>query len=204
MNRRCLPLCVAILTLPLLVSAQSRVDERGVYHPTEEELVAVKRWGELLRKPSFISVRLVAIPSDRPEKPTETPPPYKVGERIHFQLMCTHFLYERLWLSETLNSDYLIRPELFRDGDLLPYSKEAQARVDRTEREPASGSAGGGWLEPRREYECVRVNLEEWYEPLGPGRYQVSVRRRFIWDGEWINSSSVIFEVKPDNPRPNP
>ncbi len=57
---------------------------------------------------------------------------------------------------------------------------------------------------PGSEYEWTRVSLEDWYEPLGPGHYQLTVRKRFAWDGDWVQSNPVIFDVQPRNPAPIP
>jgi hypothetical protein len=90
--------------------------------------------------------------------------------------------------------------ELFRDGELLAYTKEAQAYADRTENEPANGSGAGANLLPGREYPYRQVRLENWYEPLGPGHYQITVRRRFIWAGDWLQSTPCTFDILPDKP----
>jgi hypothetical protein len=41
------------------------------------------------------------------------------------------------------------------------------------------------------------INLDQWYEPLQSGRYQLVVRKRFVWDGDWVQSNPVLFDVLP-------
>lgn len=40
------------------------------------------------------------------------------------------------------------------------------------------------------------IYLDEWYEPLDPGHYQLDVKWRFLPDGGWTNVASTTFEVE--------
>lgn len=204
MCRRILGLCASILLLTVSVCAQSKIEEHEVQRPKEEELAANKRMTEALRHPALITLRLVSIPRDfsKEGEPTDTPAPYRQGDWIDFQLMISHSFSEPLLIWQELDPYYNLRPELIKDGDLVPYKKETQENVDRKERELPNGSAAPSRLPPGREYEWQRVDLEDWYKPLGPGRYQLTVRRRFTWDGDWLQSSPVIFDVLPEKQRP--
>jgi hypothetical protein len=197
MSKKCFDLCAAILGLALSVYAQGTIDEHGVYHPSEEEIAAHKRLNELLGKPTFITLRLVSIPhSFSHEKPSHTPPPYTVGDWISFQVFITQSLSENIVIWNHVWPYYEFRPELYKDGDILPYSKEAQERVDRADQQPPSGSGGPSRLDPGRELEWATVKMEDWYEPLGPGHYQLTVRKRFAGDGDWVQSNPVTFDVQ--------
>ncbi|HEY2972352.1 MAG TPA: hypothetical protein VGJ48_07560 [Pyrinomonadaceae bacterium] len=201
MNVRIFGLCISILIWAISVCAQRKIDEHGVQYPTEEELAANKRMTEVLRHPTLITLRLVSIAHEiSKEQPTDTPAPHKQRDWIDFQLMIGHSFSEPLVIWQMLDPYYDLRPELFKDGDLLPYSKQAQENADRKEKAAAEGSGAPSRLLPGREYEWQRVNLEDWYEPLGPGHYQLTVRRRFVWDGEWIQSNPVTFDVEPGKP----
>lgn len=201
MGQKFLGVCFAVLSFALTASAQGRIDERGVYQPTEEELAANKRLGELLRKPTFITLRLLSLPRDIPrEQPSDTPSPYTVGDLIGFELLITQSLLETITLTEVLDPHENTRLELFKDGDIVPYSKQAQEIVELRERRPAEGSGGGAKLEPGLERTLKWVRLEDWYKPLGQGHYQLSVSRRFAWDGGWVQSTSVTFDVQPREP----
>ena len=94
-----------------------------------------------------------------------------------------------------LDSFYDTRTELFKDGDSVPYSKEAQRHIQNVENVSPGGSAGPLTLPAGRESGALTVRLEDWYEPLGPGHYQLSVRKRFDWTGDWIQSNSLTFDV---------
>lgn len=206
MDRRTLALCVTILVCAISVCAQSRIDEQGVQRPTEEELAASKRLRELLRHPTFVTLRLVSSPRNfSNESPSDAPSPYTVGDWISFQLFVTQSLSESLFIENWLSPYYEYRPELYKDGDILPFSKTAQKGVEMADREPPSGSMVPANLASGREYQWIMVELKDWYERLGPGHYQLSVRKRFAWDGDWVQSNSVIFDVqarKPPTPIP--
>src|ERR1700738_1105470 len=196
-------LCLITIGLALSISAfaQGTVDKNGVYHPTEEELAANKRLWELLRHPTFITLRLTSNRRDVPrEEPSDSPSPYNLGDWIFFQLSITQSLPENLGLSNQLSPYYEYRPELSRDGETLPYSKEVQEGVDRAEKEPHQGSSTYATLTQGREYVWATVRMEEWYEPLEVGHYQLTVRKRFVGDGDWIQSNPVVFDVQARKP----
>src|SRR5437667_321946 len=137
MRKKFLSICAVIFASSLTVLAQGTIDQNGVYHPTEEELAANKRLQELLRHPTFITLRLLSNPRDVPrENPTDTPAPYKVKDWIGFQLLITQNSSEEIRLTNYRSLCYEYRPELIRDGDILPYTKEANERCERAERGP--------------------------------------------------------------------
>lgn len=188
MSARCFGLGMIVFALALSASAQGT---------TEEELAASKRRIELLRHPTFITLRLISIPHDvSREGPSDTPLPYTVGDRIDFQLLVSQSLAENLVVWNTMWPYHEVRPELIRDGDILPLSKTAQERVDRAATESPSGSMALIHLTPGRQCEWLKIKIEDWYEPLSPGHYQLSVRQRFIEDGDWIQSNPVVFDVQ--------
>src|SRR6266550_2903408 len=201
MSKKCFRVCGAILALALSVSAQGTIDKYGVYHPTEEEIAANKRRSELLKHPTFTTLRLVSTRRSGPHaEPSTTPSPYLVGDYTHFQLLITQYLSEEIVLSNYMSSYYDCRPELYKDGEILPYSKQAQERVERPDRQVVSGSVMAVRLVPGRERLWTDIDMDDWYEPLGPGHYQLSVRKRFTGDGDWVQSNPVTFDVQARKP----
>lgn len=201
MTRRNFSLCVTILVWTLSICAQSRIDGHGVLQATEEQIAASKRLGELLRHPAFVTLRLVSSLRDFSHgSSSDAPPPYTVGDWIGFRLFVTQSLSETLSFECGLSPYYEYRPELYKDGDILAFSKNATERVAGHERDPFSISARAHNLIPGRESEWATLNLDDWYDPLRPGHYQLSVRKRFIWDGDWVQSNPVIFDVEPRKP----
>ncbi len=204
MRKKYLGLCAVILGSTLSVLAQGTIDKHGVYHPTDEELAANKRLSELLRHPTFVTLRLISNPRDRSrEKPSDAPSPYTVGEWIGFTVFVSQSLVESMFVAR-ISPYYDYRPELLRDGETIPYSRQAQERLDRAEREPPSGSMSATQVLSGREERLYNVAIEDWYEPLAMGHYQLTVRKRFAYDGDWVQSNPVIFDVQPRNPAPIP
>jgi hypothetical protein len=187
--------------------AQERVDKYGVYRPTQEEIAKSKRIAELLRHPTFVRLRLISMRRFSPrEEPSTTPSPYTVDEWINSELFITQNSTENIVYWSSVWPYYQYRPELIRDGDVVPYSKETQEKAGRADKEPASGSGGISTLVPGREYHSAYVKVEDWYDsPLPPGHYQLIVRKRFRSDGAWVESNPVTFDVIPrKTPSPIP
>ncbi len=200
MRKRYLNLCAVILASTLSVLAQGTIDKHGVYHPTDEELAANKSLSELLRHPTFVTLRLISNSRDRSrEKPSDAPSPYTVGDWIGFTVFISQSQVESMFVAR-IGPYYDYRPELLRDGETIPYSRQAQERLDRAEGEPPSGSMSATQVFSGREERLYNVAMEDWYEPLGVGHYQITVRKRFAYDGDWVQSNPVIFDVQPRKP----
>ena len=161
-----------------------------------------KRLMELLRHPTFVTLRLVCI--SQAGKLTDAPPAYKEKEFITCQSFITQNSSEQIMIWNELNLYYEYRVDLISDGEIVSYAKEAKEGIELAERRPPSGSSAPLDMEPGREYSLRYINLKEWYGSLGPGRYQLTIRRRFVWDGDWVQSNPVIFEIEPRKPESIP
>ena len=182
--------------------AQGTIDKYGNFHPTEEQLAKNKRMGELLRNPTFITLRLASIRRYHPpEEPSTTPTPYTVDEWLHFDLFLTQNSAEEVVIRSSWWPYGEYRPELIRDGDPVPFSKKAQQLIDRSEIDRWTGSGTISTFVPGRESSCDYVKLEDWYEsPLPVGHYQLIVRKRFTLSGDWVESNPVTFDVVASKP----
>jgi len=178
---------VVLLAVPFSVSAQSTKD----YQRTEDEIAANKRRGKLLLHPELVTLRLVS--SSR--EPSPTPPPYGVGDLLDFDLSMSQSSSDTLTVLNYRSPFYECSPELYRDGDKVPYSKAAQEKVDRTDKILLDGSFYPVSLIPNREYRWIRVRLNDWYGRLGIGHYQLTVRKRLAPKGDWVESNPVTFDV---------
>lgn len=157
---------------------------------------------KLLRHPTFVTLRLVC--QSKAGEFSDAPPPYKEKEFINCQSFITQNASEQITIWNELNLYYEYRVDLIRDGDTVSYSKEAKEGIEIAERRPPSGSSAPLDMEPGREYSLRGINLKEWYGTLSPGRYQLTLRRRFVWDGDWVQSNSVIFQIEPRKPESIP
>lgn len=196
MSKPIVGLFLIVLVWPISISGQSKGDE-NVLHVRDEVIASNARLQDLLRKPDFITLRLTY--GYAYEKPVDKPEPYKVGDSMYFELLVNQSLFEKITIEASRWAHYEYRPELSRDGEILSYSKEAKKAVDKADHEPPSWSTIPLNLELGREHRWT-VRLEDWYDRLGPGHYQLTVRKRFAWDGDWVQSNSVTFDVQPRKP----
>ncbi|HBB86295.1 MAG TPA: hypothetical protein DC047_01620 [Blastocatellia bacterium] len=189
---------ILTLVFAAAVAAQDKTPDSEVQYPTEAQLAANKWLEELLKHPTFITLRLVSGPrrSIR-EDPTDAPAPYLVGDLIGFQLFVTQSLPEVLKFGTQMSAYYEYRPELYKNGNLLPFSAHTSKHVDYAEKEPSSMSERPVSLISGKEYPWTTLSLDDWYDRLGPGHYQLSIKKRFSWDGDWVQSNAVLFDVQP-------
>ncbi|HEX8846955.1 MAG TPA: hypothetical protein VF791_20095 [Pyrinomonadaceae bacterium] len=150
---------------------------------------------ERLKNPTFAQIELLPRLLESSENPEELSKPYKVGDKIFFRLLITNTSSEDVSFS-VANPSYYNRPQLLRDGEVVPYRAGLVELLKWKERTPGNESVRGTTLRPH-ETDTVIIEMKDWYEPLQPGRYLLTVKRRFIWRGEWIESSSLTFEVVP-------
>ena len=186
---------VAILCFAITVFGQSNPDQDRKDRPaTEEQIAKLKREWELLKHPTFITIRLVSMLRDVPNEPppSTTPSPYVVGETLHFQSFITQSSNEELLIIGDRSPYYAYRPQLLRDGDPVPYSKHARERIENAEGGSSGFSNAPTRLESGREYRSNDVRLEDWYDlPVKAGHYQLTIKRRFTGDGDWVESNPV-------------
>lgn len=181
------------------LSAQSTADQK----PTEAEIAAFTRRVEILRHPTgIITIRLAPVGREG----SITPPPYGIADRMHFDLFISLAAGEDLTYTYSRNYCYAYRPQLIREGDVLPYAKQAQECIERAEREPGGDgfSDAPATLKPGPESLSHYVDLYDWYEtPLKAGHYQLLVKKQFLPGGDWVESNAVTFDVvarKPPSP----
>jgi hypothetical protein len=134
---------------------------------------------------------------------------YRVGQRVPVSITMTNVSDQpvQVCVSSTLYQD---RPNLFRDGQAVPYL-ELQSQFVKSSQEDQT---------------CVKVDLPEpvilqpkearvvdwfilaegktimgdlaWYEPLQAGKYELSIKRRLsCCDGPMVESNKISFEVVP-------
>jgi hypothetical protein len=169
---------------------QSEWEAKAVAQMSEE----ARRKYERLKHPTFAQLELLPRLPELSESPEDVSKPYHVGDKIFFRLLVTNTSTEDVGFT---NADYYYydRPQLLRDGEVVPYRDglaELLKKVDKT-----FGDTSRAYLIPPHGTAEVTVKIEDWYGPLEPGRYLLTVKRRFVWGGEWIESPSLMFEVVP-------
>ena len=191
-------LLTVIISFALPVFAQGTID-KSKYIPTKEEIEANERIAESLRNPTFIRLRLVFL-NPNTDETTDLAPPYRSTDKIAIRMVLNHFFNGPITIFESVNQYRNLQLELLRDGDVVPYKKGAQQSVDRALTEPPNESSAAMQFLPEKDYTLRRVNLSDWYKTLLPGHYQLTLKRRFAWDGEWVQSNAITFDIGPNEP----
>jgi hypothetical protein len=89
------------------------------------------------------------------------------------------------------------RPELIRDGQLVPYLEEVKKLVMTDTEPPDYRRLALVLLHPNKPDTSESINLAEWYGPLQPGHYRLNNKYRLHLSQEWIDCGSITFEVVP-------
>jgi hypothetical protein len=194
---------VVILALSLTVFAQRSIDKQARHVPTKDEIEANERMAESLRSPTFIRLRLLFL-NPNTDETSDLAPPYKSGDPIAIRLILNHFFNGPITFTDYLNQYRNLQLELLRDGDVVPYKTEVQQSVERARIEPPNDGSATRRYVPEKDYVLQRINLSEWYQTLLPAHYQLTVKRRFVWDGEWVQSDSITFDVAQPNHSDSP
>jgi hypothetical protein len=122
---------------------------------------------------------------------------YKVGDKVLVEVTMTNMGAEPLEVSIG-NSYFQDRPRIRKDGKLVPYRKELPALLREKDKYPGPlGSTRIYKLDPNVPLVVHRFLLEDWYEQLEPGQYELTLRHRFWGKEVPADSNTVTFEVTP-------
>lgn len=160
--------------------------------PIPEKVRQQYRW---LFEPDFAEIdlgRMLPELNDPPEKLTV---PFKAGEKITFRLVVKNASREgkAILVGEAYGHN---RPDLYRDGELLPYRRDVEELVGYSDLLFYLDGVRFVSLGPKETFTEI-IDLGDWYEPLRPGRYRLAVRHRFIRGGRWLESPPLAFEIVP-------
>jgi hypothetical protein len=134
---------------------------------------------------------------------------YRVGERIPVVITLTNTGSEPVYVCET-GTLYQDRPQLLKDGKPVPYLSFQQSAMQAAERDKTCDEDNLPQQILLRPNETTAVdwfilskgatslNDVAWYDPLQPGKYTLSNRRRLsCCDGELMGTNTINFEVVP-------
>lgn len=150
---------------------------------------------ERLKKAEFAALELVSRPLELNEDPARLKQPYHEGDRIHFRLRITNRSIETISFAQ-VDIYQEQRPDLLRNGDTVPYRSNIAELLIEKDKQIIGRRVRSATLQPGETLEEY-IALDDWYECLAPGRYQLTVRRRFIYGGDWIEAPAITFEVDP-------
>lgn len=154
-----------------------------------------RRRRERLLNPSFIRLEVEPVSNCEDEEAKKVADCYKAHSKVVLNLLMTNTSSESFTFR--ISSPYWPnKPQLFRDGELVPYRKDAAEIADK----PPAGIYNNYEveLEPGKTKVGTIISLEQWYEPLEPGHYQLDIKYRFLPDGGWTNTASTTFQVEPE------
>jgi hypothetical protein len=120
--------------------------------------------------------------------------PFTTRSKIYVRLQATNWSLKRATLF-IFDPYFQNRLELFRDGQLAPYKEHMKALLEAKEKDPFTRTGQAVNLEPNESRVIEFIDLADWYDRLQPGHYQLSIKHRFEPGQDWIESSSLTFEV---------
>lgn len=151
----------------------------------------------ILKNPEVVRIELLPGKFDLAEDADVPNAPYEVGSKIRFRIAARNTSIQPVavligrW-------DVQNRPDLLRGGQLVTYREGLVERLQAIEQDPYRHTTlQVGKLEPNQQKSIGILNLEDWYEPLQPGHYQLTLKHRFEPGQDWVESSSITFEVVP-------
>jgi hypothetical protein len=134
---------------------------------------------------------------------------YRVGERVPVVITMTNTGSEPVYVCET-GTLYQDRPQLLRDGKPVPYMSFQQSSMQEAERDKTCDDDNLPQQILLRPNEptvvdwfilskgATSLNDVAWYEPLQPGKYTLSNRRRLsCCDGPLMDTNTIEFVVAP-------
>ena len=140
----------------------------------------------------------------RPAKDT-----YRVGERIPVVITMTNTGTEPVYVCES-GMLYQDRPQLLKDDKPVNYQAGTQSMMLEAERDKTCDDVNLPQQVLLRPNEptvvdwfvlaegTASVDDDAWYQPLGPGKYKLSDRRRLnCCDGPFVDSNTISFVVVP-------
>lgn len=186
---------VLIATSPGASQEKLKINKHGQLEITPEMAEKARRRTERLRDPSFIKLEVEPVSDCEDEEAKKIADCYKARSKIVLNLLMTNTSSEPITFG--ISSPYWpSSPQLFRDGELVPYRKDVAGIVDKPS--PSIIRKISVDLEPGKTKVGTIISLGQWYEPLEPGHYQLDIKYRFLPDGAWTNTASTTFEVEPE------
>lgn len=149
---------------------------------------------ELSRRERTMNVTIMAVGIDY-ERPEAT---FRESNSVIARIFITNAGDEPVPVVVRRSSRAQYRPVLLKDGRRVPYKRELLRllrSIDTTG--PISDSIRSVAVEPSQRVPVMSFDLNDWYGPIEPGRYELSIRYRFRLRGRPVESNTVTFEVIP-------
>jgi len=168
--------------------------------PTITQTSIPMHWPDKIVFASVEAVQIGIVPHERKtgKGPPTPAPPFKAGDKFIFDLVVTNISHVpvRVMIFDTYVQN---RPQLLMGGQVLSYREEIEKVVKASEH--GTGEMlrlANIVLAPNESGSAETVILNDWYHPLEPGHYQLTVQHRFDEGDKWIATPSYSFEVFPN------
>lgn len=124
---------------------------------------------------------------------------FKDGKKVRFALAMTNTSDSSVTVYR-IDSFYQNRPQLFKDGQLIPHREDVVKLLEWKDKDPIGERMPTALkLEPGQRETFGMLDLSNWYSPLVPGIYQLTNHNRLVYGGQWTSDSPTItFEVSVD------
>lgn len=175
--------------------AGQEIGGRGADGSRDRYLRWLQKYYPELYRPDFAKLDLARVPPGPYEEAVPPGAPFKAGGKIILRLLTINTSDKRVYFP-VAGHYTLHRLRLVREGELVPYKGDVAELIQEQDEYRGRSSGRFEHVDPRAQM-TEHVDLNDWYEPLRPGRYELVVRRRFISGGGWVESPSVAFEVVP-------
>ena len=156
----------------------------------------------LVEHPELVDLELLPRKLELNEDPDALRSPYTVGSKLYFRIQATN-RYSQTVTILIIDSYVQERPELFRDGQLVPYKKGVDELLSAKDKDPFTRLVQNVTLDPNESKVIGFLDLNNWYGRLLPGHYQLSTKHRFEPGQQWIESSALTFEVITEHKEPS-
>ena len=197
---------IAALVLLMMLSRRCPRTDRSdcvPLEPTQQSNTSSDQRSQINGNQIKISIATGGGPY-RPAKAT-----YRVGERVPVVITMTSAGSQPVYVCES-DALYQDRPRLLKDGKPVPYISFQQSSIQMAEKDKTCAQDNLPeqiLLRPNEptvvdwfilSKAAASFNDVAWYEPLQPGKYTLSDRRRLsCCDGPLIETNTIEFVVTP-------
>lgn len=147
-----------------------------------------------LEHPELVRLELLPRRLELNEGPEVLRAPYTIKSKIYFRLQATNTSLKKITLF-IIDTYYQNRLELLRGGEIVSYKDGVDERLRAREKDPVTRLVQNVTLDSDESRVIEYLYLDDWYGQLQPGHYRLSLKHRFEPGRDWIESSSVTFEV---------
>jgi len=124
---------------------------------------------------------------------------FKPGEPVHIGIVMTNTADKSAWVCAFSDPYSQNRPQLTRDGEVVAYAERIRELIRQSDGQPCDVIRTPDFvdLKPNVPLRVPSLELQEWYGPVRPGHYVLSLKRTLAScaDGKWNSTNAISFDV---------